>query len=123
MSLIDDVTRKILEETYTGICNVYAKQKQKDEITKQTSTTEVLVNENLPCGLSYSGSSPTSKEEGADRNNQQIKLFLSPDKSIPSGSKIVVTQNGVTQAYSMSSVPSVYTTHQEIALEIFTRWA
>ena len=52
-----------------------------------------------------------------------IKLFISSDIVIKSGSKLTVTQTGVTTAYTGSGVPAVYPTHQETILELFESWA
>ena len=54
---------------------------------------------------------------------QGVKLFLAPEIVISSNSKIVVTQNGVTDEYSASGIPAIYSTHQEITLESFRGWA
>lgn len=42
--------------------------------------------------------------------SQAVKLFLSPDITIKPGSKLKVTQTGVTTEYSSSGVPAVYPT-------------
>jgi len=42
---------------------------------------------------------------------------------IPEGSKITVTQNGVTHDYERSGKPAVYSCHQEVPLELFKEWA
>ena len=42
---------------------------------------------------------------------------------LPSGSKITVTQNGKTTDYCLSGESAVYTSHQEIALELFEDYA
>lgn len=55
--------------------------------------------------------------------SQGTKLFTVPEIQIKPGSKIIVTQNGVTTVYSSSGVPAVYPTHQEVILELFEGWA
>ena len=54
---------------------------------------------------------------------QSITLFIDRAVVIPEGSKITVTQNGATAVYEKSGKPAVYSTHQEIPLEIFKGWA
>ena len=54
---------------------------------------------------------------------QGLKLFLAPEIRVKPGSKVIVTQNGITGAYSASGEPAVYSTHQEIVLELSGRWA
>lgn len=124
MSVIDEITRKVIEDGYEGLCDIYVQQAVKDPVTKQTSRAAVKQNKNpIACGLSYKNTSTTSEGDGADKQVQQIELFLAPEVSVPTGSKIIVTQNGVTQEFMQSGVPAVYATHQEIVLEIFKRWA
>ena len=65
----------------------------------------------------------TVQTDTAAALSQGVKVFLSPNVSIKAGSKLTVTQNGVTTAYKSSGVPAVYPTHQEIILTLFERWA
>ena len=52
-----------------------------------------------------------------------MKLFIAPDIEVKSGSKITVTQNGVTAEYSASGEAAVYESHKEIMLELWKGWA
>ena len=52
-----------------------------------------------------------------------VVLFIAPEVEIPSGSKITVTQNGKTTDYCRSGESAVYTSHKEIALELFEDYA
>ena len=54
---------------------------------------------------------------------QSITLFIDRAVTVPEGSKITVTQNGVTGVYEKSGKPAIYSTHQEIPLELFKGWA
>jgi hypothetical protein len=83
----------------------------------------VVVLENQPCKLSFKTLAATSQTESAANITQQTKLFISPDISINAGSKITVTQDGVTTDYTCSGVPAVYPTHQEVILELFEDFA
>ena len=65
----------------------------------------------------------TAQTETAASLTQGTKLFLPPNVEIKAGSKIIVEQDGVKNAYSASGVPAVYPTHQEIILTLFERWA
>ena len=73
--------------------------------------------------ISYSNVSAVDQTESAAKTAQVTKLFLSPDTKIKSGSKITVTQAGITRAYECSGVPAVYPTHQEIVLTLSERYA
>lgn len=63
------------------------------------------------------------KEIRASIQTQTVKLFLKPEKIIEPGSKITVTQNGVTTDYASSGKPAVYETHQEVILELKEKWS
>ena len=102
---------------------VSERQSVKDPNTHITSTKEVVVLENQPCKLSFETIAVTVQTDTAATLSQGVKVFLSPDVSIKAGSKLTVTQNGVTTAYKSSGVPAVYPTPQEIMLELFTKWA
>ena len=54
---------------------------------------------------------------------QGVKLFIAPEAEVKSGSKITVTQNGVTTEYSASGEAAVYESHKEIMLELWKGWA
>ena len=113
--------RKALEKGYTGTFTVTEHKK----VTKSNHTTgfsdvEVIVDQ--PCRLSFS-SSPSATNGDVAEINQTVKLFFAPEIKVKEGSKITVTQNGVTTAYKQSGTPAVYSGHQEILLELFKGWA
>ena len=113
--------RKALEKGYDGTFTVTEHKK----ITKPNHTTgfsDVVVIENQPCRLSFS-SSPSATGGDIAEINQTVKLFFAPEINVKEGSKITVTQNGITTEYKQSGVPAVYSTHQEILLELFRGWA
>lgn len=55
--------------------------------------------------------------------SQAVKLFIAPEIAVPEGSRIDVTQNGITTSYRQSGTPAVYSSHQEITLELYKRYA
>lgn len=115
--------RRAQEATYEGICTIYECRDVTDEKTKLSSEEEVAVIEDQPCKLSFEKLNSVVQTETAAVQAQGVKLFLAPEIMVSSNSKIVVTQNGITNEYSASGVPAVYSTHQEITLESFRRWA
>ena len=117
-----DFARKAMEKMYIGTCDVIEHQKIKDPVTKKTGFADVTVILAEPCRLSFK-SSPATGDGNTASETQEIKLFLSPDVRIKSGSKIEVTQNEITEAYTNSGKPAMYETHQEITLKLFERWA
>ncbi len=115
--------RKAVEELYTGTCRVTEHQKVKDEESKLTTYADRVVMENQPCRLTFKSADTAGRKETAVSVAQTVKMLISPDVVIRPGSKITVTQNGVTTDYTYSGVPAVYQTHQEITLQLFERWA
>lgn len=114
--------RKTIERMYIGKCSVFEYKKTTDKKTKLTKQGEVCVYEEIPCRLSFS-SSPVTDTNGVTTKEQLVKLFLAPELVIKAGSKIVVTQNGITDEYESSGKPAVYGSHQEINLKLFEGWA
>lgn len=114
--------RKAIESKYNAVCDIYEYAKVKDEVSRLTKSQEVLVKEKIPCHLSFSSVEKTAEGGLVVGKGQAVRLFFAPEVVIHAGSKLVVTQNGITQAYKNSSVPAVYASHQEIMLELFERW-
>ncbi len=115
--------RKAMEDTYSGVLTVTERRKVRNEQTKLTSVEDVVVLLNQPCKLSFESVAPVQQSETAAAVSQTVKLFLAPDVMISPGSKLTITQNGVTGDYTRSGVAAVYPTHQEIILELFERWS
>jgi len=114
--------RKVKELMYIGLCTIVEYHKVK-QVNRSTGFTEVVVFEDIPCKLSFKNVSSSVETDKASIINQSISLILAPEVNINPGSKIIVTQNGVTKAYKNSGVPAVYTTHQEIMLDVFKEWS
>lgn len=114
--------RKAFEKMYIGKCTVYEHQK----VTKPDHSTgleEVKVLQDQPCKLSFKTITHSKESDSINSISQVIKIFLSPQIEIKPGSKLVITQNGVTTSYKNSGQPAIYMTHQEIALELFEEWS
>lgn len=118
-----EAARKAQESLYSGVMTVTEHQKMRDDVSKLTDYEDVKVLENQPCRLSFQTLKQASSSESAVAVTQVIKLFLSPDIVIRPGSRITVTQDGVTADYAYSGIPAAYPTHQEIILDRFERWA
>ena len=117
----DDV-RALLEGMYEGVCTVSEYQAVQDPVTKVTKHQEVPVLTSQPCRLSFKTIGASQADDMHASAAQVTKLFITPDIQIKEGSKITVTQNGVTRDYQYSGIPAVYPTHQELILEIFKGW-
>lgn len=77
----------------------------------------------LPCRITHNTVKSTEPDNEAALVAQTVTLLIDPSVDIPEGSKITVTQNGVTKDYERSGKPAVYTCHQEIPLELWKGWA
>lgn len=115
--------RKALESLYVGNCTVTEHQKVKKE-NKSTGFQDAVVLENQPCRLSFKTINSTVQNDNAASSVVQVTvLFIAPEVKIAPGSKITVTQNGVTTDYKQSGEPAIYDTHQEIVLDLFREWS
>lgn len=123
MEAAKKAARRAQEATYEGLCTIYECRDVTDEKTKLSSEEEVAVIEDQPCKLSFEKLNSVVQTETAAVQAQRVKLFLAPEIAVGSNSKIVGTQNGITNEYSASGIPAVYSTHQEITLESFRGWA
>lgn len=112
-----------IKRLWRGKCTVSVRTNTTDESTGRTVTGEVDTCTNEPCRISFKNITTTEPTDNAGKTAQSIVLFIDPAAPIPPGSKITVTQNGVTGTYEQSGVPAVYSHHKEIRLELFEGWA
>ncbi len=114
--------KKAIESTYIGTCTITEQVKIKNP-DKTTGFKEQVILENQPCRLSFEKITGTNQGDTAASTIQGAKVFISPDVSIKPGSKLTITQNGITTDYQHSGVPAIYGTHQEVILELFKGWS
>lgn len=107
---------------YDGTVTVSEWEKIKDPETGLTHQGEKILFKNQPCHLSAESNATATQTTSAAQVSQVIKLFVSPDLDIKPGSKITVTQAGITAVYTHSGKAAVYDTHQEIVLDLFERF-
>ena len=115
--------RKAIEATYDGTCRIYGMQSVKDPVTKVTRQEEALVQDGIACHLSYSSTAPAAGSDTVTGVAPTITLFLAPELVVPPGCRIEVTQQGRTESYAQSGKAAVYSSHQEILLEIWKEYA
>lgn len=115
--------RKAIQSLYRGVCTVKTWEEVKDPITHIKTSKEVTKFINEPCKLSYEKQTAASNTGGPAIIAQTIKLSLDPELIVPAGSKIIVTQDGVTKEYARSGEPEVHMDHQHIILELFRGYA
>lgn len=112
-----------LKSLWTGKCTITINNTNTvDKNTGRTvlSKTDIYMDE--PCRISFDTVNVPEQIASASKAVQSITLFISNKINIPPGSKITVTQNGVTAEYVKSGKPAVYTAHQEIPLELKKEW-
>lgn len=113
-----------IKSLWRGKCTVTVRNNDTtDENTGRVVVGEVDTYTDEPCRISFDTVNTTQPENNAANIVQSITLFIDRAVVIPEGSKITVTQNGATAVYEKSGKPAVYSTHQEIPLEIFKGWA
>lgn len=113
-----------IKSLWRGKCTVTVRNNDTtDENTGRVVVGEVDTYTDEPCRISFDTVNATQTENNAANIIQSITLFINREVVIPEGSKITVTQNGATAVYEKSGKPAVYSTHQEIPLEIFKGWA
>ncbi len=112
-----------LRQLWDGLCDVYVYKEGVDEATGRTVQKPVQTVKGKPCRVSYSTISATAPESEANDVRQVVKLFIAKDVEIPEGSRLVITQEGHTDTFRRAGKPAVYSTHQEIVLELEKEWA
>lgn len=114
--------RRAIESLYDGTCTI-TERKSERKANMSSGFVDVVVLENQPCRLSYKTVSQNSPTESAAKLVQVAKVFLAPDVRVKPGSRLTITQNGVTTDFKCSGQPAFYSTHQEIVLELFEGWS
>lgn len=116
--------QNVLRSLWDGVCDVYVRSRDTvDKDTGRNIATETKVVDAAPCRLSFSTIATTSESSDAALIVQTTKLFISKEVDIPEGSKIVVTQEGDTSTYRRTGKPAIYSTHQEVMLDVWKGWA
>ena len=116
------MVRGAIELLYNGTCTVTVHQEYEKD-NGSTGFKEAVILENEPCLLSFSNKAASVEGDAAASVSQVTELYISPDVDIPPGSKITVTQNGVTTDYTRSGASAKYAAHQTIILDLWKRWA
>lgn len=117
-----NAARKAIESMYKDTCSIFEQQKIKNPVTHVIEFKEVEVYTDVKCRLSFSTIQSTSKGD-VPSIVQITKLFIAPEVDIKPGSKIKVTHEGITTDFTRSGVPAIYSTHQEVVLELFKEYA
>lgn len=117
--------RKALERLWLDRCDIYMQAEVTDPATCLTDFTEILLVREQPCKLSFSSLAPAAGD-ALPVVTQSVKLFLSPEVSVPAGCRIVVTRPGRVPrsfTYAKSGEAGVFANHQEINLTLWEGYA
>ena len=110
--------RKAIESQYEHTCTIKVFKPIKDPASKQTKNQEKVLLENQPCRLSYQNVKSANQSEANATVQQVIKLFIAPEIIIKEGSRIFIEHEGRTTEFKHSGKPAIYSSHQEIILEL-----
>lgn len=117
------VRRKALERLWRGNCTVMVWKEVEDPNTHITKHKEMVLHKNLKCKLSHEKLTSASTNGGPAKISEQIKISLGNEYKIPAGCKIIVTQDEVSEEYTLSGKSGIFIDHQEIVLELFKEYA
>ena len=123
VKLTSPAYQKAIQSLWDGSCTIIVRDMALDPTTGRTEPQEHVAAENIPCRVSYTTVKSAETTEEAATVAQSVTLYLDPAVDIPVGSKITVTQNGVTRDYTRSGKPAGYTYHQEVPLELWKECA
>ena len=98
--------KKAVQSLWSGRATVTVRVGRLNEATGRTEPVEQVTVKDAACRLSHKTVTTTD-----------------PSVKIPAGSKITVTQNGITCDYEQSGKAAVFTYHKEVPLELFREWA
>ena len=121
--MVDSPAYKAAQRTlWCDRCTVTTKSDTKTT-GKRTVQEDVVLFADEPCRLSFNSVTETDETSHAARRVQSAVLLISTGRTIPAGSIITVTHEGVTSTFERSGVAAVYSYHQEIPLVLKKGWA
>lgn len=115
--------KKAVQSLWEGKATITVLEGVLNPANGRTESQERVLASDQPCRISHNTVTSTEPHEGAAQVLQTVTLHIDPSVEIPEGSKITVTQKGVTKDYERSGKAAVFTYHQEVPLELFQGWA
>lgn len=120
--MVSAAYKKAVQGLWDGRASITVREGVLTPANGRTEPEERVLAEELPCRVSYKTIRTTETEEEAAKAVQSVTLFIDPSVNIPEGSKITVTQKGVTRDYERSGKAAVYSCHQEVPLSLWDGW-
>lgn len=102
---------------WNDFCDVYEERTFRKQDGSSGLRREKVFSD-LPCRVSFAGGKTGEETGSLTRARQNVKLFLGARYPVKAGSVIVVKRKNINTAYKNSSPPAVYSSHQEICLEL-----
>ncbi len=109
---------------YTDTCDIYSDIEVTDEVTKLSSRERQLIHENISCRASYKSSNGsylkgnTTFSETIANKSKNIKIFMQYDIDVKIGDVIVLNKRGKLYKYIVSTLPNIFSSHQEFYCEL-----
>lgn len=116
------MVRNSIESAYSGFCDII----EFSSITSGDGSSyfeEFTAFSSVPCKLSFSSSNIARDTKVNSGIYLVATLFTAPELEIKPGSKIIVTQDFITNVFKNTGYPLIFSTHQEIKLRLFDEWA
>ena len=114
--------KRAVQSLWEGRAAITVREGALNPVNGRTEPVERTLAEGAACRISHRSAAATEVFEEGAKAAQSVTLYIDPGLDIPAGSKITVTQNGVTRDYERSGAPAVYTVHQEVPLALFRGW-
>lgn len=121
--MVKEAYKRAVQSLWSGRADIIVREGVLNPDNGRTEPVERVAASGLPCRISYSTVKSTEPEAEAARAAQTVTVYIDPSVEIPEGSKITVTQNGVTAHYRRSGKAAAYACHQEVPLELWKGWA
>ena len=115
--------KKAVQSLWVGKATITVLDGVLNPANGRTEPQERILAADIRCRISHKSVVSTEPNEEAAQVSQSVVLYIDPSVDIPEGSKITVTQNGMTRDYERSGKSAVYSCHQEVPLELFKEWA
>jgi len=113
------ITKEIAERLWFGVCDVLVEETKENPTNRRMETVWTIKYSGIKCKRIYKSSPVAVMTDLRNKTDQQIELLISKEYEIPTGSKIVYTENGITTEYKRTGEAEIYPSyHQQIYLEI-----
>lgn len=113
--------RSAMEALWTDRCSIAVRRTVQAEGGAEELREETIAS-GVRCRLSYIEAGAAQLDVAA-RLGQRAKLMLGSELEVPAGSLITVERCGRQVKYRSSGAPRLYSSHQEIEMELSDRWA